>query len=122
MAHSGELLEDRRIGRRPGLRLLDDRQLQLLEQKLPELLGRVQIEVATGEFEDLLLDQIELSFQPRAHRSEEVLVDGDARQLHAKEDRHERHLQLRHQISERRLLQLGLELLRELPGEVDRLA
>ena len=51
----GQLLQHVGIGARPGLGFLDDRQAELLEQHLRELLGRADVERMAGQLFDFLL-------------------------------------------------------------------
>ena len=48
VAHGGQLLQHIGVGRRPGLGLLEDRQLVLFEQDGGELAGRVEVERRAG--------------------------------------------------------------------------
>ncbi len=94
----GERLEHVGVGRAAALRgALDDRELQLVEEDLLELVARTQREIAPG---DPLAVQLELT-KLQLHRAPELLegrhVDEHAAHLHLREDARERHLDVAHQ-------------------------
>ena len=88
----GQLLQHGRIRRRPRLGLLQHREVQLVEQDLPELGRRVDVELLAGHHPDVVRDVRELALELLRHRVEEVQVDPDARLLHVREHVDERHL------------------------------
>jgi len=59
--HRGELLQYLVVGRGSGLGLLEDRQLVLLEQHLPELGRRVDVEVGARGLIDRALEPSQLT-------------------------------------------------------------
>ena len=90
-----ELLEHRGVGRVPRLRLAPERQLELAEQHLAELLRRPDRELVS----DRVVDRpLETSRSPspnsRSSVAERLEIERDARRLHPREDRDQRELQL----------------------------
>src|SRR5690606_25452580 len=63
-----QLLEDTRIGRGSGLRPLDDREPELLEEDLAKLRGRADIELSASLLVDILSDQCQLPLEALAQR------------------------------------------------------
>src|SRR5207253_302045 len=81
-----------RVSRVTGLRALADRQPQVLEENLRELLRRVQVELLPRDIFDFLLDRSELRTKLVLHLLEVGHVDGDALTLHIGEHAGERQL------------------------------
>ena len=89
---AGELLERGGVGREAGLRLLLRRQLQLVEQDLAELLGRVDVEVLAGVLDDRGSEPVALGGHLVVETSQLDDVDADADVLHAGQHLDEGHL------------------------------
>ena len=86
-----QILQDGRVGRVPGLRPAPGRQLEVFEQQVAELLGRVNVElVADGIVGGALLRRSVLR-DLRAQRGQRAAVYGDAMRLHRGEHGNERH-------------------------------
>ncbi len=100
MATGGQLLEHGRVGGRPRPGALDDRQPQPLEEDLPELGRRVDVEFGPCHPVNVLADEAEFVAQARAHRREEPRVDADAMHLHFGQNGDQRHLQLPEELLE----------------------
>ena len=96
-----EILEHRRVGREAGLRAPPLRQVELVEQDLLQLLGAAQGELVTHVGEDLGLQARQLTRELDVQEAERREIDGDARRLHAGEDRDQRQLQPREEPVER---------------------
>ena len=83
--------------RRRGLRLrglLQDRIAELLEEDLPELDRRVDVELLAGFRPDAAFEVAQVAVHPLGHLVEERDVHGDSRELHPREDRRQRPLDL----------------------------
>jgi hypothetical protein len=126
-----DLLQDALVRRPAGLRLARPPErhggvvldLQLLEQDLPELPGRADVEGLAGERVDLLLELADPLAEALRDLAEAALVDADAVPLHVAEHRDERHLDAPEQILEVRLLRESRrEQLEEPAGHVGVLA
>ena len=76
------LLERVGVGRRAGLRALDRRELELLEEDPPELRHRVHDERLARVRVDLALEVVALVLEVGAQLLEELAVDADAGVLH----------------------------------------
>ena len=61
----GQFFQHVGVGAGSGLRLLEDRQLQLVEQQLGELLRRVDVERVAGELFDLALELLRAARRTR---------------------------------------------------------
>ena len=79
------------VGAGAGLRLLDDRQLELVEQHLGELLGRGDVERVAGQLFDLDFQLFEPLAVARAQLGEPRGIDADAVELHVGEHVDQRH-------------------------------
>ena len=98
-----------RVSRVTGLRALADRQPQVLEENLRELLRRVQVELLPRDIFDFLLDRRELRTKLVLHLLEVGHVDGDALTLHIGEHAGERQLDLVEEIVDSKIAHLSLE-------------
>ena len=91
---AGQLLEHVLVRRITRLRLLQDREAQLLEQDRLELLGAAHEKILARQAMDLALDAIELAGVFLRELREMPLVDPHTRPLHAREHARERPLDL----------------------------
>ena len=114
----GELLQDLDVGARAGLRPLDDRQVQLVEQDRLELLRAADVERPAGDRVDVGLDAVEPLRQLHALPGEFLDVDPHAVELHVGEHADQRPLQVPVEIPEVFLLEPAFEQPGELPGDV----
>ena len=90
----GQFGEDFHVSTRPRLRLLDDRQLQLLKKNLGELDSGIDIEFTTRQFIDvvnMIFDSIG-QFLPQG--IENLPVHADAIELHFGQNAYQRHLHI----------------------------
>ena len=102
----GELLEHvgaRRVRLRLG-RLLERRVGELLEEDPAELRRRADVEGLARRLVDLRLERGEPRVELLRQLGEDAAVDGDAGDLHPREDGHERQLDLLEDARERRAL------------------
>ncbi len=91
----GQLLQHLFVGRRRTAGgLLDDRQLELREEDLADLLGRVQIERLAGQRIGLLLELQQALAQPGALSGQALGIDQHAVALHLLQHDGGRHLDL----------------------------
>ena len=95
-----QLLEDRCVRRTPGAGPLRGGQRELVEQDRLELLRRADVERVADELEDPRLQPGELRPELVAHGGERTEVDEHAGELHARQHRDERHLDLVEQVAE----------------------
>ena len=112
----GEHREHGCIGRVAGLGLLAVRQTHALEEHLRELLGRVHQELTAGQLVNLGAKQVDVAGGIRREPGQHAGVEPDADALHARQNRHERHLDVPHH----RHGVVRLEASLELAGEVGR--
>src|SRR5213592_4725824 len=92
VAHRCQLLEDVVIGRRAGLRPLEDRELVLLEQDVPELGGGVDVELGARDAVDRLLELRQLVRERPRDLAEALEIYQHPVPLHLDEHGDERHL------------------------------
>ena len=85
------------------------RQADLLEEDLRELHRRADVELVADGGVDLLLEAADLARQRLRHLVQRAGVDGDAVQLHPREDGDERHLDLVEELRHLLLAELRLE-------------
>ncbi len=104
----GHLLERVGVGRRAGLRLLDRRQAELLEEDLAQLGRGVHVELHPGVGLDLSDEVLAALGQLGAQSLEELAIDLDAGVLHPRQHAHERPLDALVEVGElARLQRLG---------------
>ena len=113
VAHGRELFEHGLVRRGAGLRLLEDRQRELVEEKGPHLRHGAEIDLGPGDLVDLRAHGVEIAVQAGAQLTEEVEVDRDARPFHAREDGDERHLDLAEEAAHPGAHEVGFVDLRE---------
>ena len=91
---SGQFLQHLHRRRRAlcGFRLLHHRVLELLEQNLAELSGRVEVELRPRFLENLFLQFCQLHRHGVGHLAKESAVDLDPSRFHARQHRDQRHL------------------------------
>ena len=119
-----QLLEHvlRRRRRLRGAGALERRQLQLHEQHVAELLGRVDVEALAGDPVDALGALVELGFEARGLAGEDAGVDADAGPLERDEHGDQRPLERLVDRRERGGLHLLRDDRRDLRGQVGALA
>ena len=93
-----QLFEHFGVHARAGLRPLDDRQLQLLEQQLAELNPRVDVELAAGDLKDLPLQPHDPLVELAGQLAQPRHIDADAVELHLGQHVDQRHLQVGEQL------------------------
>src|SRR5947199_54105 len=101
------------VRRGPGLRASQDRQLELLEEDLRELLGRGDRELLAGQRVDLAREVVEVALELFGEGLEPGRIHADARPLHLGEHRHQRPLDLLVDVHEPALLQIVARMLPE---------
>ncbi len=89
----GQLLQDVHVGGVAGLRALERRQLQLLEEHDRELLRRVRVDRLPGELVDLPQERVELRVELLRQPAQALRVGPDPEPLHVGEDGDQRHLE-----------------------------
>ena len=89
---AAQLLERRRVGGEPCLRLLLGLEAELVEQDGAELLGRVDDEPVAGELLDLLLEPVGLDRELARQLAQVLDVDAHAHLLHPRQHAHQRAL------------------------------
>ena len=70
-------------------------QAEMREEHLAKLLGRVDVEAAAGQLEDLLADALQLDGEALGKPVEDAEIDAHAGLLHAEENRRKRQVDLR---------------------------
>ena len=90
----GQFGEHFHIGARPRLRLLDDRQLQLLKKNFGELDSRIDIELTTRQFVDVVNMVFDTIGQFLPQGIEDLLVHADAIEFHFGQNAYQRHLHI----------------------------
>ena len=111
MSGVGELLQDAGVGRRTARCFLEHRQLKLLEEDLPQLERRVDVEFLARGAMDLPLETPSLGFEPALQLREALDVDHHPGPLHLGEHRKERHLDFVEEFARGHCLELRLEVL-----------
>jgi hypothetical protein len=116
----GELLQHFFVGgRRAARRLLHDRQLQLLEEDLADLLRRAEIEFAAGQLVRLPFELDEPRRDLVALRVQQRVVDQHAGALHLAQHQRHRHLDLAiHALEARFACDLRIEHVMQLQRDV----
>ena len=93
-------------------------QLQLVEQDFAELLGRADVEGGAGLPVDLGRERPHLVFHVGGLAREHLGIDPHADAFEGRQDRHERQLEVAIEDGDAGSVELGCELLRQLPGEI----
>ena len=108
VSHGGELLQHLVVGRRTRLRLLEDRELVLFEQHVPQLRRGVDVEVGARRLIDGPLEGGELDGKRPGNLAQPIEVDAHAVPLHVDEHSDERQLDGLEQAQQLVILELGL--------------
>ncbi len=111
-------LQNAHIGRESGLGLPHGRQLQFVEQHIPQLLCRIDVERLSGELVNLPGQVLELALKLFRHIPQAADVDRYAGLLHLCEDRDQREFDLLAQLDHPLLLEFGREGFVELEGHI----
>src|SRR5579883_1354886 len=88
-------------------------QLEFSEEDIAKLLGRVDVELMADRLIDVGFQRLQLLLQVATHAFEEFLIYEDARKLHLRQHRNQRHLNLVHQFFEALFAQLRLDVLHQ---------
>jgi len=86
MSHRRELFQHLIVGRRTGLGLLEDRELVLLEQHVPQLRSGVDVEVGACGLVDRPLESGELAGKRSGDLAQAPDVDANATRFHVHQD------------------------------------
>ena len=90
--HPAQLIHRNGVRRVSQLRLARLRQADLLEQHVRQLLRRTDVELVPDFGVDLAFYLLQLALHLARHVDELRRIDGDADELHPREHRHQRHL------------------------------
>ena len=112
-----QFLHHAHVGRGPGLGLLDNPQLQLLEQDHPQLLRRIDVERLPRQRIDFVLQLLQILVQLARQFGKMLAVDPHAGHLHIRQHLDQRQLQLLVQF-QGFVFKARLQRMRQTPGDI----